>query len=98
MDTDNSEITEHWNIQIKVQRVQHRPIGAKVAPSIASAMAGKERDILDVLDLKVSADTMDQAYAKSIKLLEVEQMMTESHQHRASCDDAGGNHVCGFPA
>lgn len=86
-------MSQHFNIQINVQQVDVEPV--KVARSIDQAVSGKDRSTISIMELKVSAPTLQEAYAKVSRLVQMEQ--AAAHLHRASCDDSGGNLTCGFP-
>jgi hypothetical protein len=60
-------MSEHWNIQLNVQRVQE----SEEAP-VSVLRAGKaptKKTSLEVLSLKVSADTEAEAYLKLTRVL-----------------------------
>lgn len=89
-------MSEHFNIQISVQRVIK-----ETAPARGMQGPTTERDIIKVVELAIVAPTEREAFAKARKMLAAaEPEWTEpepEHLHRASCDDAGGNLMCGFP-
>lgn len=95
---------KHWTVVVQVKEVTPAtPIRdggghpVKVPSGVGSAIvAMTERSVLDRLSLTVAAETEADAYRKAIALLEVNRP-AERHLHRASCDDSGGNLVCGFP-
>lgn len=81
----------HWNIQISIQQVdanevRQGPIGSQTK---------KERVVQQVLSLAITASSEDEAYEKAYRMLNASRPVPEPHQHRASCDDASGNHLCG---
>lgn len=94
-------MTEHFNIQIGIQRVEEpRPLEATQRTPLGGAVQMTERRVIKMVDLALTAETEREAYAKAHKLLsasEPEWTQGEPHLHRASCDDAGGNLMCGYP-
>lgn len=58
---------EHWNIQIRVQRV----IKQEAPPRASSSQSPQtERETIEVLNLAIVADDEMSAYAKARKMLE----------------------------
>lgn len=57
-------MSEHWNVQIKIQRVtkERQERGALMA-------AATEREITEVLSLAVVANTEQEAYEKAARLM-----------------------------
>lgn len=55
-------MSEHWNVQIKVQRVDRS----------ASTMGGERREVTEVLSLAVVADSEREAYAKVVRVLDIQ--------------------------
>lgn len=88
---------EHYNIQISIQQVANVPL-AGAPKGFQQAISGKERVILDIASIKVSATFLDEAYDRAGRLLDATRIPKQPHLHRASCDDSGGNLVCGYPA
>lgn len=56
-------MTEHFNVQIKIQRVRHETVTRPLASN------EKSREIVNILDLAVTADTEVEAYAKAHRML-----------------------------
>lgn len=65
-----------------------------------------ERQVLERFQTTVRADSEPEAYRKALAMLEVNRpepvfseppVPEQKHLHRASCDDSGGNRVCGYP-
>jgi hypothetical protein len=62
-------MTGHWNIQINIQRVD------KIAPAPLTRGYGtqpdpsEKRQVVSVLELKITADTEAEAYAKAHRML-----------------------------
>lgn len=90
----------HFNIQINIQKVE--PPAAPTTRSTYRA-TGQDEDesprgkrVTEVLSLKVTAEGEHEAFAKAATLLAASSPELK-HQHRASCDDASGNHLCGYP-
>lgn len=92
----------HFNIQIMVQKVEEiTPVPVtrhhnSSASYGADAKAPRDKRVTELLNLKVTAQSEQAAYAKAATMLEAATPALEPHVHRASCDDASGNHVCGF--
>lgn len=88
-------MSEHFNIQISVQKVVK-----ETTPARGMAGPSTERDIVKVVELAIVAPTEREAFAKARKMLAAAEpeWAEEQHLHRASCDDAGGNLMCGYPA
>jgi len=63
-------MSQHHNIQIRVQRVTVTQV-----PARGMAAASREREVTDVLNLAVTADFADDAYTKAIRILELERDM-----------------------
>lgn len=60
---------ERYNIQISIQKVADAPISG--APKgLQQAISGKDRLIVNVADIKVTADSEDEAYLRAHKLLD----------------------------
>jgi hypothetical protein len=91
-------VVQHFNIQIVIQRVTTEPVKAGQARGINQAVSGKDRESVEILRVAVVGDTEAEAYAKAAKMLEASKPPVADHLHRASCDDASGNQICGFPA
>ena len=60
-------MSEHWNVQIKIQRVTNERVDR--GPLSAAA---KEREVTEVLSLAVVADSEAKAYAKARRILDVQ--------------------------
>lgn len=58
-------MSEHWNVQIRVQRVTK---DAKTGPM---GQQHAERDIVESLNLAVTADSEAEAYEKARRVLDV---------------------------
>ncbi len=92
----------HYNVQIKIQAVSTEPVKAGEARGINQALSGKERQVVELLSLAVTAASEQEAHLKAHRLLSASEPPSEiatevTHLHRASCDDAVGNHLCGYP-
>jgi len=57
-------MSEHWNVQIKIQRVTNERVDR--GPLNAAA---NERNIVEVLSLAVVADDEREAYEKAMRLM-----------------------------
>lgn len=103
-------MSTHWNIQIGIQEVEE-PEPIKDNGGYVKSIGGKpimtERRVSEALKLAVTADSEEEAYAKAHRMLNAnapaslspweESFGETEHLHRASCDDSGGNLVCGYP-
>lgn len=92
-------MSEHWNIQINIQKVTREA----TAPAPRGLGAdGEKRSVISVLDLKISADSEVGAYEKAQRMLTANRpddvVITSDHLHRASCHGAIGELLCGFPS
>lgn len=88
-------MSEHFNIQISVQRVTK-----ETTPARGMAGPSTEHDIVKVVDLAIVAPTEREAFAKARKMLaaaEPEWPEPEQHLHRASCHGTIGEILCGYP-
>lgn len=113
MATNNDPLEKHWRVTVQVQEVipaqeirEGNGYTAKINVGAGQTMIAKtERRVVDRFQTSVAADSEDEAYRKAMALLEVnrpepvftEPQPPEQHLHRASCDDAGGNRMCGYP-
>jgi hypothetical protein len=104
---------KHWTITIQVHEVTPpEPIrdgngyAVKVNQGLGKqAVVMTDRQVAERFSTTVRADSEAEAYRKAMALLEVnrpepmfsEPAVPEQHLHRASCDDAGGNRMCGYP-
>lgn len=61
------KVEQHFNIQINIQQVNVQP------RSIGEALTGKERTIIPLLEMKVTAPTLQEAYSKVARLVQMEQ-------------------------
>lgn len=92
----------HYNIQINVQRVEPPAPPPGANRNTYRVSSGDEDEsprgkrVTEVLSLKVTAEGEHEAFAKAATLLAASSPELK-HQHRASCDDASGNHLCGYP-
>lgn len=88
----------HFNVQIHVQRVREREEARDNKGFVQMHMSSPvilEKQVINVLDLSVVAETEEGAYSKALAMLGAVRPVPVAHVHRASCDDAGGNHICG---
>lgn len=60
-------MSEHWNVQIKVQRVKNERVDRGPLHGPAS-----EREVTEVLSLAVVADSEREAYAKAVRVLDIQ--------------------------
>jgi len=86
----------HFNIQITVQQVLEAPPASRQPGLIATPQKG-ERQVIETIRVNVTAPTEAEAFAKARRLMDASEPVPEQHLHRASCDDAGGNQICGYP-
>jgi hypothetical protein len=94
------DLMTHYNIQINIQIVDdaRAPAATRQYGSHSPAPEPKgERRVTEVAAVKVTAATEAEAFAKAYRMLTAAAPVSEPHLHRASCDDAGGNLMCGFP-
>lgn len=92
----------HFNIQISIQRVEEpEPMSSNgyAVKGIGGIPVMTDRKVVKLLDLAISAETEEEAYSKATIMLEASRPPVPGykvHLHRASCDDASGNKICGW--
>lgn len=64
-------MTEHWNIQLNVQRVTEEQ--DKSGNRLAQGMAPIRKAVMQVAEIKVQADTEAEAFSKVRRLLDATQ-------------------------
>lgn len=62
---------EHWNIQLRIQRVTTTDVPRAKASGLAQTVTGKDRDIVQVLDLTLVADSKEEAYQRAMQHINV---------------------------
>lgn len=90
----------HYNVQVHVQKVREREEARDSRGYVqmqASSPVMLEKQVVNVLDLSVVADDEFGAYSKAMAMIEAVRPNPAAHEHRASCDDNIGNHLCGHP-
>lgn len=86
----------HFNIQITVQQVLDVP--SKLPGRVPLNPEEIKRQVVETTRVNVTAPTEAEAFAKARRLMDAAEPEPPQHLHRASCDDSGGNLVCGYPA
>lgn len=66
------KVEQHFNIQINIQQVDVEPVSGKPR-GVSEALSGKERTIIPLLEMKVTAPTLQEAYSKVARLVQMEQ-------------------------
>lgn len=92
----------HFVVEVNVKEVIEPHV---IEGSRGVVTGGKftDRQVIDRLRVVVSKDTEAGAILQAIQMLKTAAPFPgpadeiAPHLHRASCDDAGGNLMCGFP-
>lgn len=87
---------EHYNIQVSIQKVTETPVDKP--KGVSQSISGKERRVIDLAKIAIQAETEAEAYDRVKRIMDATRAPAEVHLHRASCDDSGGNLICGHPA
>lgn len=106
-------MSEHFNIQISIQRVASQESGQTAYRGLGKPqdpLQQRKRFVTDVADIKLTAESEREAFARAHKLLAAAEpewpvqfkaegeTKPQPHLHRASCHGPMGELQCGFPS